>query len=386
MAESLIVQGNEACVLGALAAGCSFFAGYPITPASEIAELMSRDLPGRRGVFVQMEDEIASISAVIGASWGGRLSCTATSGPGFSLMQEGIGYAAETETPCVIIDVQRGGPSTGQPTMSAQQDLYQAKYGSHGDYEVIALCPSSVQEAFELTYKAFGLAERFRTPVILLSDEIVGHTREKLKIPDNLKSIQRKFPQASPLEYQMYQPGPDGLLDGMPMLGKGYNILVDGQLHDETGNRKGGDIKASAKLVERLCNKITNHTDELVDLEARSLEDADEVFVCLGPVARSAQHAVNLAREKGLKAGCLKLRTLWPFPDENLRRLLTGAKRVLMPEMNIGKLCREVRRVLPDYVQVVSLPKLGGDLHTPYELVRALGAPPKKGFCNASLG
>ena len=380
MADSLIVQGNEACVLGALAAGCGFFAGYPITPASEIAELMSRDLPGRQGVFVQMEDEIASISAVIGASWGGRLSLTATSGPGFSLMQEGIGYAAETETPCVIIDVQRGGPSTGQPTISAQQDIYQAKYGSHGDYEVIVLCPSSVQEAFELTYKAFHLAERFRTPVILLSDEIVGHTREKLKIPENLETVQRKPPKTPPADYQMYKPGPDGLLDGMPGLGRGYDILVDGQLHDETGNRKGGDIKASARLVERLCNKIIDHTQELTDIEERSLDDADEVFVCFGPVARSALHTVSLAREQGLKAGCLKLRTLWPFPDEKLRQLLRGVKRVLVPEMNIGKLCREVRRVLPESGRVISLPKLGGDLHTPDELMNALSKPLRKGF------
>ena len=219
--EIVIVQGNEACVLGALAAGCRFFAGYPITPASEIAELMADVMPKHQGIFIQMEDEIASVAALIGASWGGMKACTATSGPGFSLMQEGIGYAAETETPCVIINVMRGGPSTGQPTLSAQQDVMQAKYGSHGDYELVVLCPSSVQELFELTVKAFNLAEEYRVPVIVLSNEIVSHTREKLRIPGNIYARPRLRPKASPVNYKPYKALESGLLDGMPAFGQG---------------------------------------------------------------------------------------------------------------------------------------------------------------------
>lgn len=370
--ELIIAQGNQACVLGALAAGCRFFAGYPITPASEIAELMARDLPAAGGVFMQMEDEIASIAAVVGAAWGGAKACTATSGPGFSLMQEGIGYAAETETPCVIINVQRGGPSTGQPTLSAQQDVMQARYGSHGDYEVIALCPSSVQNAFELTVKAFNLAERFRCPVILLSDEIVGHTREKLLVPADLKVTPRQKPKADPQDYLMYRPGPDGLLDGMPSVGQGYNILVDGQLHDESGNRKGGDVEASAALVQRLCCKISDHAVELTDLETHFMDDARVAVVAYGSVARSALHAVKQARKLGIKAGLVALRILWPFPDQALRELCGNAVQVLAPEMNLGKISRELERALAGCCPVTSLPKLGGAIHTPQEILSAM--------------
>ncbi|MCF8099885.1 MAG: 2-oxoacid:acceptor oxidoreductase subunit alpha, partial [Desulfarculaceae bacterium] len=277
-----IVQGNEACVRGALAAGCRFFAGYPITPATEIAELMALMLPDHDGAFVQMEDELGSINAVVGAAWGGMKACTATTGPGFSLMQEGIGYAAMTETPCVIINVQRGGPATGQPTMSSQQDVMQAKYGSHGDYEIIALCPSSVQEGFELTVKAFNLAERFRVPVVVLSDEIVGHTREKLRIPESVEVTPRTAPMAPPQEYQMYKVGPDGLLDGMPQVGQGYNILVESQAHGEDGNRKGNDIVTCARVIEHLCAKITDHAQELTDIVTLDCEDAEVLVVAYG--------------------------------------------------------------------------------------------------------
>ncbi len=371
--EVVIVQGNEACVKGAIAAGCRFFAGYPITPASEIAELMARDLPRNRGVFIQMEDEIASLAAVIGAAWGGMKACTATSGPGFSLMQEGIGHAAETETPCVIINVQRGGPSTGQPTLSAAQDVMQAKYGSHGDYELIALTPASVQEAFELTVKAFNLAERFRVPVIVLSDEIVGHTREKLRIPAELNVTPRRPPKARPDDYLMYRAEADGLLDGMPAVGQGYKVLVDGQLHDESGNRKGGDMAASAELVRRLCRKITDHAEELTDLQTAFIDDAETIVLAYGSVARSALHAVKLAREKGLKVGFIKPRILWPFPDEAVRNLVGSAKGVIVPEMNIGKINREVERLVCGRAEVISLPKLGGALHTPEEILEAMG-------------
>ncbi|BEQ15132.1 2-oxoacid:acceptor oxidoreductase subunit alpha [Desulfoferula mesophila] len=369
-----IVQGNEACVKGALAAGCRFFAGYPITPATEIAELMALRLPEHNGAFVQMEDELGSINAVVGAAWGGMKACTATTGPGFSLMQEGIGYAAMTETPCVIIDVQRGGPATGQPTMPSQQDVMQAKYGSHGDYEIIALCPSSVQESFELTVKAFNLAERFRVPVIVLSDEIVGHTREKLRIPAEVEAIPRTPPAAPPDEYKMYRPGPDGLLDGMPSVGQGYNILVESQAHGEDGNRKGNDIATSAKVIEHLCSKITGHAQELTDIVTLECDEAEVLVVAYGSVVRSAKNAVRQARAQGIKAGLVQLRILWPFPDEALVGLASGVRKVLVPEMNVGKISREVQRVLGKYCEVISLPALGGELHTPTKILKQLGS------------
>ena len=368
----MIVQGNEACVRGAIMAGCRFFAGYPITPATEIAEVMSRELSKQNGVFIQMEDEIASISAVIGAVWGGVKACTATSGPGFSLMQEGIGYAAETETPCVIIDVMRGGPSTGQPTKSAQQDVMQAKYGSHGDYEIIALCPSSVQEAFELTVKAFNLAEQYRVPVILLTDEIVGHTREKLQIPAGVEVFERQKPLAPTETYIPYRPLPSGLLDGMPAFGQGYNVLVDGQLHDESGNRAGHDPEISGKLMERLCTKITDHADALVDVESLYIDDAETMIIAYGSVARSAVSAVKMARNSGVKAGFLKLKIIWPFPDKVIVDACRMSKRVIVPEMNIGKISRECERLSTDDQQIVSVPKLGGDMHTPEEILNVI--------------
>jgi 2-oxoglutarate ferredoxin oxidoreductase subunit alpha len=333
---------------------------------------MSRELSKQNGVFIQMEDEIASISAVIGAAWGGVKACTATSGPGFSLMQEGIGYAAETETPCVIIDVMRGGPSTGQPTKSAQQDVMQAKYGSHGDYEIIALCPSSVQEAFELTVKAFNLAEQYRVPVILLTDEIVGHTREKLQIPTEIEVFKRQKPLASPETYIPYRPLPSGLLDGMPAFGQGYNILVDGQLHDESGNRAGHDPEISGKLMERLCTKITDHADALVDVESLYIDDAEIMIIAYGSVARSAVSAVKMARSSGIKAGFLKLKIIWPFPDQMIMDACRMSKRVIVPEMNIGKISRECERLSTDDQQIIPVPKLGGDMHTPEEILSVI--------------
>jgi 2-oxoglutarate ferredoxin oxidoreductase subunit alpha len=370
--ETMVIQGNEACVRGALAAGCRFFAGYPITPASEIPELMARLLPRVRGVFMQMEDEIASICAALGAVWGGAKACTATSGPGFTLKQEGIGWAAETDTPIVIIDVMRGGPATGQPTSSAQQDVMQAKYGSHGDYEVIVLTPSGVQEAFDLTVKAFNLAERYRNPVILLSDEIVGHTREKVRIPNSVEIVERQKPRAAPEDYIPFKPLARGLLDGMPAFNQGYGVLVDGQLHDEYGLRAGHKADVSAALVERICRKITDHGAELLDIETAGLEDAEVALVTYGSVARPALRAMKDARAAGIKAGWLKMRILWPFPDQAVDQLCRKVKRIIVPEMNVGKICREVERVVAGRAEVISLPKLGGDLHTPAEILGAL--------------
>jgi len=369
--EILIIQGNEACVKGAIRAGCRFFAGYPITPASEIAERMAVEMVQCGGSFLQMEDEIASIAAVLGATWGGKKACTATSGPGFSLMQENIGYAVETETPCVIINVMRGGPSTGQPTVSSQQDVMQARFGSHGDYEMIVLCPSSVQDCYELTVKAFNLAEKFRNPVVVLSDEIVGHTREILRIPENIEVIERKPPAASHEDYVQYRADSSGLLDGMPAFGQGYKLLVDGQLHDETGNRKGDNTTISGALQKRLCCKITDHADELEDVRTSFIDDAETLVVAYGSVARSAMSAVRQARKKNLKVGFFHPRILWPFPEKALKESLTNVSRIIVPEMNIGKVCKEVERLCPG-VEVISLAKMGGELHTPTEILDAV--------------
>ncbi len=370
--ETMVIHGNEACVRGAIAAGCRFFAGYPITPASEITELMARMLPQHCGVFMQMEDEIASICAALGAAWGGAKACTATSGPGFTLKQEGIGWGAVTDTPVVVIDVMRGGPATGQPTSPSQQDVMQAKYGSHGDYEVIVLTPASVQEAFELTVKAFNLAETYRNPVILLSDEIVGHTREKVRIPAEVNVIPRVRPEASPEDYIPYKPRAHGLLDGMPSFNQGYGILVEGQLHDEYGLRAGHKADVSAALVNRICRKISDHAGELEDVEAYELEDAEVAVVAYGSPSRPALRAVKEARAAGIKAGCLKIRVLWPFPERAVGRLCASVKKIIVPEMNVGKICREVERVSAGRAQVLSFPKIGGELHTPAEILRAI--------------
>jgi 2-oxoglutarate ferredoxin oxidoreductase subunit alpha len=319
-----------------------------------------------------MEDEIASICTILGAAWGGAKTCTATSGPGFTLMQEGIGWAAETDTPVVIIDVMRGGPATGQPTSSSQQDVMQAKYGSHGDYEVIVLVPSSAQEAFDLTVKAFNLAEVYRNPVIVLTDEIVGHTREKVRIPEKVEIVERKRPASGPADYIPFRPAAGGLLDGMPAFNQGYGILVDGQLHDEFGGRAGHKADVSAALVKRICRKITDHAADLVDTEEWMLEDAEAVIIAFGSPARPALRAAKDARARGIKAGFLKLRILWPFPEKIIEQAVRQARRIIVPEMNMGKIFREVERVAAGRAEVISLPKLGGEVHTPAEILKAI--------------
>lgn len=363
-----LMHGNEACVEAALLAGCRFFAGYPITPASEIAEGMAVRMPQTDGVFMQMEDELASVNALIGASWGGGKPMTATSGPGFSLMQEGIGYAAVTETPCVVINVMRGGPSTGQPTLSAQQDVYQAKYGSHGDYEVVVLVPSSVQEAFDMTLKAFDIAEQLLTPVIILSDEIVGHTRERIVIPEDYQPTPRRKP-AQGEEYIPFRPDERGIPKRADF-GEGHNILVDGQLHDEWGTRIGHLTKPSAALVTRLCEKITKNTDIFEDVELRETEDADLILVTYGSTSRPALRAMKEARELGLKVGWVKMRTLFPFPDRILEGLVKPGRKFMVPEMNIGKIVNEVTRVTG--AKAICLSKMGGEMHTPAEILKSI--------------
>ncbi len=368
--STLVIHGNEACVRAAIMAGCRFFAGYPITPASEITELMARLLPRVGGIFLQMEDEMASICAALGAVWGGFKACTATSGPGFTLKQEGIGWAAETETPLVIIDVMRGGPATGQPTLPSQQDVMQAKYGSHGDYEIIALTPASVQEAFDLTIKAFNLAEIYRNPVVILSDEIVGHTREKIIIPEEIAIVPRTKPAQPPGEYLPFRPRADGLLDGLPAFNQGYALLVDGQLHDELGLRAGHKADISAQLVERICRKITDHARELVDVQKYMLEDAEVAILAYGSPFRSALRAAKDARLRGWKVGCLQLRIIWPFPEQVIAQVCKQVKKVIVPEMNIGKVFKEVQRVAAGKVEVISCPKLGGEMPTPQEILQ----------------
>lgn len=384
--DYVVLQGNEACVKGALYAGCRFFAGYPITPSTEIIELMSEEMPTADGVFIQMEDEIASACAITGARWGGLKAMTATSGPGFSLMQEGIGFAAETETPVVFVNVQRGGPATGQPTLSSQQDIYQARYGSHGDYEIIVLAPSSVQEMYDFTVKAFELSEKYRSPVILLADEVVGHMREKIVIKSGVKEY------STGKRKNLASPQADFFT--------GENVLVEGQLHDERGRRVGHIAPRSGEFIKRITEKISDNIDAITSIDTYFLDDSDTAIVTYGSVGRAAMNAVKLARgirddrlgsklkfvknimKKGvlegiradyshLKVGLIKINTVWPFPEEELRRLTRNVKTVIVPEMNMGKYYREIERVLFDKL-VISLPKCGGELHTPHEILDAI--------------
>jgi len=365
--KELFVQGNEACALGALAAGCTFFAGYPITPSTEIAEVMSKKLPEIGGHFIQMEDEIAAVGAIIGASWAGQKVVTATSGPGISLMQENIGYAVMTETPIVIINMQRGSPSTGQPTRSAQADMMQTRWGSHGDYETIALAPSSVQECFDFTVKAFNLAEKYRCPVFVMADEIVGHMREKIVIPENVEIIPRQMPEKT----DKYLPfdAPENGTTPMPSFGQGFNIHVTGLTHDKRGYPSTDDEETHRELVTRLCDKITKNTNEITTLESKFLDDAETIVLSYGIPSRSALTAVKQAREKGLKVGYIKLGVVWPFPIDTLLDLTKDAKRIIVPELNLGQVYLEVDRVLGKHAKVELLSKIGGALHTPKEIL-----------------
>ncbi len=362
MTRTEFMQGNVACAEGALAAGCRFFGGYPITPSTEIAEHMAARLPKRQGIFIQMEDELASIAAVIGASWTGVRAMTATSGPGFSLMMENIGYAAMTETPCVIVNVQRGGPSTGQPTLAAQGDMLQCRFGSHGDYSIIALSPASVQEMFELTAKAFNLADTYRVPVFLMADEIVGHMREQIVIPDRVEIAERR-----PLEKGAlpFRGGTEGI-PGFPAFGQGHAVHVTGLTHDEKGYPRTNHPKIHEELVTRLVRKVENARRQIADYDVVN-PDAEIVFVSYGAPARTVQQVLHDAGDGGI--GHLRLKTVWPFPEFALREF-KNARSFLVPEMNLGQMSREIERHVDQ--TVVSLPKIGGELHTPGDLVRAV--------------
>lgn len=367
MVEERFVQGNEACALGAIAAGCRFFAGYPITPSTEIAEQMSILLPKYGGSFVQMEDEIASVGAIIGASWSGMKSMTATSGPGISLMQENIGYGFISETPIVIINVQRGSPSTAQPTMSAQADIMQARWGSHGDYEPIALAPSSVQEFFDFTIKAFNLAEKYRLPVTILADEVVGHMREKLVIPDSVDIVKRIRPEMSD-DYLPFD-APENGTTPMPAFGDGFNIHVTGLTHDERGYPDTNTPETHAKLVGRLCDKVLNNRSDICSVKKELCDDADIVIVSYGSPYRSVGSAVKQAREEGIKVGSLKIDTPWPFPEEEVLEIAKSASDIIVPEMNLGQLVHEVERVAGGEANVHLIGKIGGVLHKPEEIL-----------------
>jgi 2-oxoglutarate ferredoxin oxidoreductase subunit alpha len=366
------MNGDIACAEGAVAAGCRFFAGYPITPATEIAEHLSERMPEFGGIYIQMEDEIASMAAVIGASYAGLKSMTATSGPGFSLMQENIGLAVMTETPCVVVDIMRGGPSTGQPTMPGQQDVMQAKWGSHGDYGIIALSPSSVQEMFDLTVEAFNLSETYRVPTMLMGDEVVGHMWEKVVIPSpaEMRIVNRKKPHVSPEKYGPFMPE-DDLVPPMACFGEGYRFHATGLTHDEHGYPKTQSSEVQTKLVRRLCDKIGRNTDRIAKVEDVMLDDAEVAVVAYGIVARSALSAVRKARQDGIKAGLLRLITLWPFPEAHVAKISDRAKAIVVPEMNCGQMSREVERVARGK-PVAFLSKLGEDPHTPSEILDAI--------------
>ncbi|MDO5851302.1 MAG: 2-oxoacid:acceptor oxidoreductase subunit alpha [Methanobacteriaceae archaeon] len=370
MTEEYFVQGNEACALGAIKAGCRFFAGYPITPSTEIAELMSQKLPKEGGRFIQMEDEISAIGAIIGASWGGQKVVTATSGPGLSLMQENIGYAAMTETPLVIIDMQRGSPSTGQPTKSGQGDMMQIRWGSHGDYEIIALAPSSVQECFDYTVKAFNLAEKYRVPVFVMADEIVGHMREKITIPDDIEIITRQAPEKTE-DYKPYEAPCNGT-PAMPPFAQGYNVHITGLTHNTKGYPDADDPKVHETLVTRLCNKILKNTDEITEIKSKYTEDAETIVISYGVPSRSVTTAIKQARKDDIKVGYIKLETVWPFPEKQLQKIAKNAKRILVPEMNLGQIYYEIDRVLGKTAKVELMSKIGGQVHTPNEILNKI--------------
>jgi 2-oxoglutarate ferredoxin oxidoreductase subunit alpha len=369
---TFFMNGDAACAEGAISAGCRFFAGYPITPATEIAERMAERLPQVGGTYIQMEDEIASMNAVLGASWAGVKSMTATSGPGFSLMMENIGLGVMLETPCVVVDVQRAGPSTGLPTLVAQGDMMQARWGSHGTYEIIALVPSSPQEIFDLTITAFNLSERYRVPVIILTDEAVGHMSEKVVIQEVAAEdlVSRKKPKVTPDKYQPYKPDKD-LVPPMAIAGEGYRFHVTGLTHDERGY-PAMNAEAQDKLVRRLSDKIRLNRKDIIRYEEIDTEDARVIVCAYGITSRIARHAVQLARNEGIKAGLLRLITVWPFPEERVRELGKKAKAFVVPEINYGQIVLEVERCAGGKAKTLLVPHMGGSVHLPQTILEAI--------------
>ncbi|UCD65248.1 MAG: 2-oxoacid:acceptor oxidoreductase subunit alpha [Candidatus Zixiibacteriota bacterium] len=372
----LFVQGDAAVSYGALLAGCRFFAGYPITPATETSEILSQLLPRVGGVCIQMEDEIASVGAIIGASRAGAKSMTATSGPGFSLMQENIGYAAMTETPCVIVDVQRSGPSTGQPTEGAQGDIMQAKWGSHGDYELIALSPSTVQECLDLTIDAFNLSEIYSVPVILLTDGIIGHMREKVVLPEfeEVELVWRKAPTRPKDEFQPFFD--DGSkIPETATFGTGYHTYITGLTHSDTGYPATDSQPEHHRLVSRLCAKIRDNRDKIIKVQKDYQDGAEENtigIVSYGVTSRSVNSAVKLLRREGLNIDHLRIITNWPFPEKEVAELAGRAGRIVIPELNLGQVYHSVREAAAGQCDIVPMWKTGGEMHTPDEIIRVV--------------
>ncbi|MBP2028190.1 2-oxoglutarate ferredoxin oxidoreductase subunit alpha [Acetoanaerobium pronyense] len=364
-----LLQGNEACVHGALYAGMDFFAGYPITPSTEIAEVSSEMLPRIGGKFIQMEDEIAGMATTIGAAIAGAKAMTATSGPGFSLKQENLGYAAITETPCVVVNVQRSGPSTGLPTSPAQGDYMQAKWGTHGDHPVIALSPTSVAETFELTVKAFNFSEKYRMPVILLMDELIGHLREKIEIPEpgELEVIPRKLPTVSPEEFKAFEYTED-LVPPMANFGMGYRYNVTGLFHDETGFPTNNTDEAE-RLLNRLMAKIDNNLDDILIYEEINAQDADVLLVSFGGMVRASKEAMATLKEKGYNVGLFAPKTVWPFPSARLNELSQNKKFIFVVEMNLGQMIEPVMLAAQNKDIVKGINKANGEIITPEQIV-----------------
>ena len=370
MGDVVLMQGNEACVEGALAAGMRLYAGYPITPSTEIAELSALRLPQEGGKFIQMEDEIASIACAIGASVAGVKSMTATSGPGFSLKQENLGYAVLAEIPLVVVDVQRMGPSTGMPTSPSQGDMMMARWGTHGDHPIIAICPSSVKETYDLTIRAFNLSEKYRTPVLLMMDELVGHLREGMALPDkeDITIVDRptvKYPDPKRLPYHMKK---GQLVPEMAPFGMGQRYNITGLIHDESGFPT-NSIEEAEKMMNRLMHKISDNYEKIKDYVTENVEDADVVIFCYGGTARAAQTAMEMAREKGLKVGIFRPRTVWPFPEKELEELSRKVRRIVVAEHNYGQMLLEVQRVVKNNCGVGFVGKWNGGVITPQEIL-----------------
>jgi len=369
--RSDFIQGDEAIARAAILAGCRFYAGYPITPASEIFEAMALYMPLVDGVSIQMEDELGSIAAVIGASWTGAKAMTATSGPGFSLMMENLGYAVMTETPMVVVDVQRGGPSTGQPTLAAQGDVMQAIWGTHGDHSIIVLTPATVQEAFDMTIRAFNLAEKYRTPVVLLTDGEVGHMRERVNIPDpdEIERIYRKIPKSKEQGKYPFRDWDGDGVPPMPVFGRGYRAYITGLTHDERGKPKTVEAEIHESLIRRIVDKIEKNKRDIIDYETFDLDDADVAIVSYGIASRSAIRAVKILRKDGIKAGLLKLNVVWPFDFEMIERIAERVNRIYVAEMNLGQVYHLVKEGANGKAEVELIPKIGGEVHTPKDII-----------------
>lgn len=366
------IDGDHACCEGAIAAGCRFVAGYPITPSTEVVERIAERFPRVGGVFIQMEDEIASSIAIQGAVWAGKKAMTVTSGPGFSLMMEHVGFAAMTETPCVFVNVQRAGPSTGLPTQPAQGDMMQARWGSHGDYQAIAVCPNSPQECFDLTIKAFNLSEQYRVPVFLMMDECVGHMTERVLIPpaEEISLVPRRWFLGSPENYEPFRAGPD-MVPQMVKAGDGFHIHVTGLTHDERGYPN-MSVPAQEKLVQRLHDKITKHSATIADYVEDQVEGADIVVVTYGITSRTALPAIERARKEGLKVGHLRLVVVWPFPEHRIRELASRISAFVVPELNMGQVVLEVERCSAGKVPATLVGHTGGTVHVPEDIYQGI--------------